>query len=198
MATEIELKAWISNPDEISSRINSLAAYMGTFEKNDSYFVLAASDNKAPAAAQKKPEYGIRIRNEKTVDPEGISRETCYVTWKHKEIHDRVEVNNENEFEVSSGQTFIELIKHLGLVELIRKRKTGRSYKYNDITAELAEVDGLGWFIEIEILMQENEKINVEFQRNRLLLFLEKLNIPKESIESRSYTQMLLANNAGP
>jgi hypothetical protein len=39
MATEIELKAWVSDPLELKEKLSSLAVLKGFFERNDAFFV---------------------------------------------------------------------------------------------------------------------------------------------------------------
>jgi len=189
MAVEIELKAKVDNPEEIKNRLIGLAVFRGTFEKNDVYYISEVSGNDSRDA--KNPDYGIRIRKEEFEDASGNSKKSSIVTWKSKDVRDGIEVNNENEFEVSSGQVFEDLIRHLGLKKRIAKRKTGSVFDYFGMTAELSDIDGLGWFLELEIIISEKDEKNVEIQKEKLLSFLDKLGISGDSIESRSYAMML-------
>jgi len=59
------------------------------------------------------------------------------------------------------------------------------------ILAELSMVKNLGWFLEIEILADNDCEQTVQESRERLFALLEKLEIPKEWIEDRPYTVML-------
>jgi adenylate cyclase class 2 len=80
---------------------------------------------------------------------------------------------------------------NLGFKEKIRKRKIGSTYDYEGITAELTEVEGLGWFIELEILLPERDNEKIENVRERLLCLLDLLEVSRSKIESRSYSSML-------
>jgi adenylate cyclase class 2 len=71
------------------------------------------------------------------------------------------------------------------------KRKQGRAFSQEGITAELSEVPGLGWFIELEILADNSREETVTEAKKRLHCFLSGLGIEKEAIESRYYTEML-------
>ena len=189
MAIEIELKAWVSNPQELRTKLSSLAVFKGTFEKNDVFF-----DHVCLEEAKGIPNYGVRVRQETFVYPDGNQKELSLVTYKIKELRDNIEVNEEKEFEVSSGEAFIEFLLHLGFRERIRKQKKGGSYDYNGMNVELTRVEDLGWFIEMEILLSQRDDEKIENERMRLLDFLDRLEIGRNSIESRSYSVMLAEN----
>jgi adenylate cyclase class 2 len=191
MAIEIELKAWVDNTQDIKSKLSEAAVYRGSFEKNDVYYF---PDSQFTASE----DYGVRIRNEAFTDSSGITKEATIVTYKIKELRGKIEVNEENEFDVSSGTAFEKFLKHQGFREKVRKHKKGDSYDYNGMTIELTEVEGLGWFIELEILIIERDNEKIEKERDRLLVFLDKLGIPQESIEGRSYTSMLIGRVGSP
>jgi adenylate cyclase class IV len=52
-------------------------------------------------------------------------------------------------------------------------------------------VSDLGWFLELEIIADQDDEKTVEESRKRLLAMLEKLEIPAEHIETSPYTVML-------
>ena len=186
MATEIELKAQIDNPKELEISLSKLASFAGTFEKADIYYT-----QKDPFAITGRMSYGVRVRKQTITDRNGTLKETTFVTYKTKEVQDGIEVNDEKEFEVFSGTAFEEFLEYLGYIEKIRKRKTGSTYDNNGMTVELTEVEALGWFIELEILVSEKDNETIVYEKERLLGFLDQLAIPRNSIESRSYTEML-------
>ena len=183
MAREIEIKARISNPGEIRKKIFNKAVYIGTFEKEDSYWQ-TDGDNISS-------NYGIRIRREDFYYTNGNSKKTVYVTWKTKEIRNGMEFNDEREFEVSSASVFEEFLAHLGYRKKISKKKKGSAYSWKNITAEVAEVEGLGWFIELEIILTNRDEKLETSAHDSLICALDELGIEKEAVESRSYTQML-------
>jgi adenylate cyclase class 2 len=187
MATEIELKARVTNPEDLKDKLCNTALFKRTYEKNDTYYYPGSH-----FARSEESDYGVRIRNEAFTDPNGITKEVNLITYKIKEIRDGIEINDENEFEVSSVTAFEKFLKHQGFKEKVKKRKTGNSYDYNGMTIELSEVHSLGWFIELEILITGRDNEKVEKEKDRLLAFLDKLEIPREAIEGRSYTSMLL------
>ena len=187
MATEIELKAHVNNPRELGIRLSQLASFAGTFEKDDIYYYTPQNTSGMTDSLN----YGVRVRKQTTTDRNGTVKETTLVTYKSKKVRDGIEVNDEREFEVSPGKAFEEFLGYLGCTEKIRKRKTGRTYDNNGMTVELTEVEGLGWFAELEILTVDKDNETIAREKERLLLFLDRLGISGTSIESRSYAEIL-------
>jgi len=210
--TEIELKAHIDNSIDFIKRLTILAGEGLAFSKDDAYWFTVDTQSAVSQAGESEgkpanspvsglPVSGLRIRREKAGE-----NEHTWVTWKDKEKRDGIEVNDEHEFEVTSGADFEELLVRLGLEKRIYKRKQGLSWQYQGITAELCEVSGsgnpqgsehsggpknLGWFLELEILTKDDTTETVTAARERLLSLLEQLGVGKENIESRYYSEML-------
>jgi adenylate cyclase class 2 len=186
--TEIELKAHVENPEQLKIRLEALAAYRGAFEKEDAYWF-----PQKPGFAI--PPSGIRVRREKEAGREGSP--LIHVTYKTKEVRKGIEINDEREFDVSSAEEFEGLIGLLGFEKGIAKKKKGWAYSHGSINAELSEVEGLGWFIELEILSDKKDEETLARAREELLRFLGDLGIGEEALESRYYTEMLSETNGG-
>ncbi|MDR2185349.1 MAG: class IV adenylate cyclase [Treponema sp.] len=180
MAVEIELKAWVKDPEAQRSVISRLARYTGAYRREDAYWYASAASGA-----------GVRVRRESSASPCGETVHLTLVTYKTKEVRDGIEVNHEREFEVSDGAVFEELLGRLGLARGAHKLKRGWSWDCRGITVELSEVEGLGWFAELEILADEDLPETVAGARRRLLELLNEIGIPGENIEGRCYTEML-------
>jgi adenylate cyclase, class 2 len=198
MAIEIELKAWVDDPEATRRAIGSFARAAGTYRKDDAYWRLTTGTE--PSGTDQKPEgkpravplgSGIRIRREDVTCPRAM------VNFKRKEMRDGIEVNDEREFEVSDAEVFGELLSRLGLSVWIRKRKTGEAWTANGVTIELSEVEGLGYFTELEILAEVDDPETVAEARKRLLATLERIGIGQNKIETRYYTEMLAKRAQG-
>jgi adenylate cyclase class 2 len=176
---EIELKAWIEDPQKTKAIISDLAVFKHDFEKEDAYWYPSKQDSALP-------HFGVRVRKETNGD------EThTLVTFKVKEKRGAVEVNDEKEFEASDSEPLETLLNLLGFRVGARKHKKGWAWTSGDITAELCEVHGLGWFVELEILALSADEQTVKDARDRLLAFLKKIHVGEDKIESRYYTEML-------
>ena len=199
MVTEIELKAHVRDSEALRLILLEKAESLGTFEKEDSYWF----------GAPGLPLSGLRVRREKSALPDGTVKEAVFAAYKAKEVSDGIEINDEQEFEVSPVQAFEEFLGKMGLKPGFSKRKRGFAFcKISgeaQIRAELVEVSesgglgNLGWFIELEILAGGIQTGNRRAEtlaeaKNRLLDFLSCLGIEKEAIESRFYSEMLKEN----
>jgi len=193
LAIEIELKAHIKDSGALKSLISKKAEYLCAFEKEDTYYF--------PLGNSDIPRSGIRLRGESKTFPDGTVKKTAYVTYKIKEVRDGIEVNNEKEFEICSSQyspviVFDEFLKMTGLAPGFSKHKKGWAFSKDGINAELLEVEKLGWFLEMEIVVNDVERdavkdTTVEEKKKQLLEFLSDLGIEKDAIESRYYSEML-------
>jgi adenylate cyclase class 2 len=201
MATEIELKAWVENPEELKKRLKILGIYDCAYDKSDIYWVFGEEMGKPTPI----PPSGVRIRRETETGGDQIPHSRVLVTYKVKEISSGIEVNDEREFEIApenvpdrGAAAFEGLLGRLGLKPAIRKRKQGFAWHCGDIRAELSQVEDLGWFIELEILKEAPDPDTIRQCREQLLFLLEKLGIPPGSIEGRPYTKMLAEGGENP
>ena len=199
MAVEIELKARLDDFERVRERLFAMGAYCRAHIKSDCYWL----PDQAAAGQQSLPS-GVRVRRDRGVNADGAAYGSILVTYKTKEITDGIEVNDECEFTISDAAPFEALLLRLGLRETHRKEKKGWAWLVADapevtkqppILAEISMVEGLGWFLEIEIqvagTIADSERQTVEESRRRLLALLEKLEIPAAKIEPRPYTLML-------
>ncbi|MDR2807425.1 MAG: class IV adenylate cyclase [Spirochaetaceae bacterium] len=181
MGIEIELKAWVDDPAMVSQIFTAIGAeFVGTFEKDDCYWIF-------PASLQE-----LRIRKEVKTDPSGIVVQSSCVTYKTKEIQDGIEINDEQEFDVSDAGIFEKLFIRLGAIPKITKYKQGQAWNYNGITAELLLVRNLGHFIELEFISDSRDTQTVHNIKSRLMDLLSRLNISTNRIEPRYYTDLLI------
>lgn len=184
MATEIELKAWVDEPQRVRETIGTFATFMANYQKDDAYW-LPATEIGPVAQEQKRGKLGsgIRVRQENG---------QVLVTLKKKEVRDGMEINDELEFSVSSAPAFEEFLHTLGFAIWIRKSKEGVAWRWKNITIELSQVKNLGWFVELEILADSAEPELLARAREDLLQCLDRIGIPHTKIENRYYTELLL------
>ena len=174
MAIEIELKAWVADAEAAADRIGRFAVERGSFVKDDEYW--------RPVEGERALGSGVRIRREAS---------SAVVNFKRKEVRDGIEVNDEREFRVSDGDAMGELLSRLGLGVWIRKRKSGTAWEWDGMAIELARIEGLGWFAELEILAETDDADTVAAARKRLREGLGRCGIPECRVETRYYTEML-------
>ena len=184
MAAEIELKAHVKDYTALRVLLMEKAELLGAFEKEDRYYLNTGASLR------------LRVRREKRIFPDGTERFYTFLTHKTKELRDGIEANEEREFEIkpvsgSNNDDFEFILNSLGLKKDFSKKKKGWAYLKDGINVDLCEVEGLGWFLELELLAGRKTEETLMPAREKLLDLLNELGIAQEKIESRFYSQML-------
>jgi adenylate cyclase class 2 len=182
MGYEVELKAHVADHEACKKRLSVLGDGLVPEVKEDVYYSLPGG----PAL--------FRIRLEQY----GSSQGTLLFTSKEKTIHGGVEVNVEHEFTASGKERdgAMAFARSLGYVEFVRKLKQGVHChvpfsSFPALHVELVEVPPLGWFVEMEFVLDDQEL--VEQAKRNLQKALRMLDIDQSAIESRYYMDMLRA-----
>lgn len=177
--TEIELKAHITDPNATERAVLALPGARKTGEsvKEDVYLQLVGSPVR------------VRLRDENAI---------ITLTYKRKETRNGLEVNDEQECTVSDRKAIEVILTDIGFRPFLAKIKRTRSFSLSreteiPITAEISLVEPLGWFLELEILLDETDPDESVIQkaRKRLLQVLADCGVAEESIEHRYYSEML-------
>lgn len=176
MAIEVEVKAWVENPDSLKDLLEKQHTFEKEYLKDDIYFLPPGAE-----ILEKAESFYFRLRTE---NGEHI------ITRKEKTVTDGIEVNQEQEFTVSDSSQFEDLMYKLGCSVLVRKKKKGWKYSSKTSILELSHVDNLGYFIEIEKIIEDEKDISRA--REEVKELLEGLGVSEDKIESRSYTSLLL------
>lgn len=169
MAIEVEIKAWVQEVDRLRENIQAIAEFQNSYEKRDTYFSWPQ---------QVSPLFRIRRQAESNT-----------VNYKQKERDEGIEVNREHEFQVDDAEGFISFCEHLGYEVYIEKHKQGELYSFENVGIELSLVEGLGWFVEIEILV--NHQSEVPPAREKLREVLQALRVSEDKIEPCYYYELL-------
>lgn len=174
---EIELKAKVRDHVDTEARLSSFMTYGGPIEKQDEYWAIALSTPSAGSA------FRFRLRSEP-------GRDT--VTFKEKTYTHTVEINKETEFGVVDAASFRAFLAKMSARLLYRKSKRGVFWRGSDgIIAELVTIEGLGEYLEVEILCEDNGSADVGAIRRRLIAVIERCGLVASDIEPRPYSQLL-------
>lgn len=187
---EIELKARIFNKDELIEKLNRLAKFENKILKDDVYY-----------SNGEKNKNQIRFRKEII-----NNIEKNYITYKHKKIttinNVSIEVNQEDESEIENPEVLERFLNDAGFSISLKKRKEVLAWKYflnqdekkygiEFITLELCNIHPLGDFLEMEILLENEEKEKTDYCYFLLEKMLLKLKIPLSNIEKKYYSELL-------
>lgn len=175
---EIELKAKVDDSVSVEALLSSFLEFDGRFEKNDEYWSVTIADS---PSRQRQFRLRLRIENGRGV-----------VTSKEKSYGDIMEVNEEIEFGVDDPDSFRAVLKKMGAKLLYTKRKKGGRWRgEGNLQAELVTVEGLGVFLEVEVLQDDSEKPALKEIEERLIGVLRRCGLGRKDIVSKPYSQLL-------
>ncbi len=187
MGLEVELKAHVQDYALLKQSIEALPGISSVLceHKEDTYFSRIGEDAH------------FRMRLVQMGPSFEEMQGTLVFTYKNKTLKEGIEVNEELEFSSPSDQAPSALKFFLGLGNEIYITKTKKGYIYTFfvssklplLTIELVEVIGLGWFIEMEFVLEDASLI--DRARDGLLLVLDLLCVPRSAIEDRYYMHLL-------
>lgn len=133
----------------------------------------------------------FRIRQENSI---------LVLTRKQKEHrNDRVEVNDEIEFTVPRKESVAlhAFFESLGYVPLIEKGKQGNLWKDGGLSIELVHVVGLGYYLEMERLLEDSATDEqVQSALEELSDLRTRLGVAGYPLEGRYYLEMLQEQNS--
>ena len=136
----------------------------------------------------KNNDQALRIRSCKDLTEDV---ETCFLTFKGPKMDTISMTRKELEMQVESPEVAKEIFASLGYTQIYPVIKHRQYYHKNTITACLDQVEGLGDFLEFEIVVnREDEKAE---SLNRLMDMLKELEYGPEDLIRESYLFMLQA-----
>ena len=172
---EVESKIRISNPKEFKKKVSKLFKYKSEQTKVDDYYALGEIKNYAKRS--------LRIRH--------TGKGIYVINFKQRISYTQgVHAKNEEEFQVTDIQHFLDLIQDFGFKKWLTKEKRSQTYQIKkDFTIELNKVKKLGWFAEVEYLVPS--KKDIPKARKAILEVMKQLDISQKNIVKSGYTKML-------
>jgi adenylate cyclase, class 2 len=170
---EIELKSFCENLDLLREKILKAGGiFKSSDTERDIYY-------RHPCRDFKKTDEAFRIRH---------SALGTFMTYKGPKIGEKTKTRFEIETPVASADEMDLILARLGFEiagEVVKKRDI---YKLSDITVCLDTVNGLGHFVELEIIGEDKDK-----SEELIFKLADKLGLDK--FERRSYLELVLLNN---
>lgn len=187
MSLEVELKAHVADPLALQGRLVALAGISAALceLKSDTYLSFKGEDTL------------FRMRVEQSGPSFEQMQGTLVFTYKDKSRKEGIEVNEEVEFTSSPDQAESALAFFLSMGYEVHVTKTKKGYRHTypfsadlpPLVIELVEVMGLGWFIEMEFVLEDEGKIGQA--KTALLDVLSLLGVKESAIEGEYYMQLL-------
>ncbi|OJH14912.1 adenylyl cyclase, partial [Borreliella bissettiae] len=104
------------------------------------------------------------------------------------------EINKEIEFKIDNMNNFLTLIKELKFKKLYKKIKKSLIYQTNNLNVEINEIKNLGFFLEIEKII--NNQNDIDLAKKEIDNIIDQFGL-KENLETRPYSELLsLANQS--
>jgi len=180
---EVELKASLSGVDldELLTKMKELDFVpVQTLREIDTYFCGNDRDFHQTDEA-------LRLRSCQVM-PDG-EPETL-ITYKGPKIGTLAKTRTEHETAVGDMSTMVKLLTALGYRPLSPVEKIREEHTRGQITLCLDNIKGLGRFLELEHLVEEDDRKDAAAEA--LLQLLDKLGIPRDNLTRRSYLEMVL------
>jgi predicted adenylyl cyclase CyaB len=170
---EVEAKVAVLDADAARKKISRFGKLAGKVRKIDDYYTLEETGG--------YPSRSLRVRHKGKYFEVNFKRRLSYTGG----IHAKKEI----EFSTSDIDNFIKLIENFGFRKWIRKEKECEIYRIKkNFQIELNKVRGLGWFIEIERLTDEN---GIARARKEVSKILGELGFSESDCIKEGYTKQL-------
>ncbi|MCY1152945.1 MAG: hypothetical protein PQJ45_04750 [Sphaerochaetaceae bacterium] len=188
MPKEIELKAHVKDWQALLNQLrqSNFISNEKYEEKKDIYFF-------NPLINQ-----SFRVRKETFTDSNKKILKNTIFTVKEKILENGIETNREVELDLDFNKfdSSIEFFESMGFRQTINKDKKGYSFDFSyfetPLHIELLKVNSLGWFFEIEFIVDEQtDKKECDLLVQYLYKTLDYFNISHDDIEMKYYSQLI-------
>lgn len=183
--TEVELKAAISRNQaaELPGQLLALGfREQEQLQETDLYF---NGDGKHDF---RKTDEGLRLRTCRNL-VSGVSE--TLMTYKGPKTDLRSSTRKEHETAVGNPMEARKMLEALGFAPVYTVEKTRRTFSCGSITACLDQVEHLGDYLELEILLVSG---NQENSVDILLKLLDRLGVSRETLTRESYLELLVSS----
>lgn len=183
---EVEIKLPVSDRETAEKKLKQLGFEAGELaEELDLYFTSEVHDFKQADEA-------LRIRKRRNLRTGAMD---AFLTYKGRKLDGVSMAREELETEIEDGDTGVRILSSIGFREDSPVRKLRQYYSLGEMTVCVDQVDGLGDFLEAEILVSSEEDRPSALQQIRELL--EQLGHSMEETTRISYLSMLQEKSAG-
>lgn len=178
---EVEVKAKINNFKNMKEKLNTIGAKKIKDEnQKDIYF-------NSPIVDFAKTDEALRIRQTKTKN-----KINTFITYKGSKLNELSKTREEIEMVIEDVEKARNIFKKIGFKEVRTVEKNREYFNYKEFEISLDDVKGLDPYMEIEIVLNDNEDYTIA-QKNIFKLF-EKLDVT-DGFERTSYLELLEKKN---
>lgn len=177
---EVEVKVAVKNRLQIENSLQQLGFEKGDLLKESDYY-FDSKFNKL-----REQDMALRIRS-----CENLTSNTAehFMTFKGPKLDSISMTRKELETKIESAETGIEILCSLGYEPILPVHKLRQHLAMGEITACLDQVEELGDFLELEIIVQQESER--EAALNQIITLLNELGYAPTEIIRTSYLSML-------
>ena len=170
---EVEAKVALTPSDfkRLKETVSKIGKFTGESLKKDTYY----GDTK--------------IIHMRTRDEEG----GVVFCLKNKTLIDGVEANTEMEWEIANKKKWEKILSKSGIRPSVKKVKKTEAYDYKGFHIELNHIRTLGYFLEIEKIV--NKKENIPKAKQELIDLFKQLGYSQKDFEKKYYLELLAEKN---
>lgn len=177
---EVEVKVKIEDRNTIEHRLEELAFKKGKLLcETDVYFDRENGEFR-------KGDKALRIRQYENLT---LNEKVSCITYKGPKLDQVSMTRKELEMKIEDGEMGIEILKNLGFIPVQPVVKLRQYFHKANVTACLDQVEGLGAYLELEIIVESEEKREEALEH--IMDLLTCLGYGKEDIIRTSYLSML-------
>ncbi len=168
---EMEIKAFLT--DEALQKFLELAPkFISLSVQSDIYY-------NAPHRDFEKTDEALRIR---------VSNGLAEVTYKGPKIDSETKAREEINVKIDDYQKFDNILRSLSFISIRSIDKVRRQYEFEGANITVDEVEDLGRFLEVEVLVEDN----FDAAKQHVFSILKRAGVEKEKLTRESYLELLL------
>ncbi len=177
---EVEVKVSVKDRKQAEEKLLQKGFSKGELLRESDFYFESKYNN------LKEKDMALRIRSCENLT---MNSSENFMTFKGPKMDDISMTRKEVEMKIENAETGKEILRSLGYEAVYPVLKLRQHFYMGELTACLDRVDGLGEFLELEIIVpQENEKAAA---LNKIISLLHELEYETEEIIRTSYLSML-------
>lgn len=175
---EVEIKVLVKNKEDLEKKLLQAGFVKSDLLKESDFYF----DNEFGNI--RKSDQALRIRNCENLTTNLTEN---FITYKGPKMDEISMTRKELEMKIESAETGKAILHSLGYVAFPPVIKLRQHFQQGEITACLDQVENLGEFLELEIIVQQEREKALE----KIISLLHELGYQSEEIIKTSYLSML-------
>lgn len=177
---EVEIKVLVKNKEALEEKLLQAGFAKSDLQKESDFYF----DNELGNI--RKKDQALRIRSCENLT---MNRKENFMTYKGPKMDKISMTRKELEIKIENAETGKEILKALGYAPVYPVIKLRQYYHKELMTACLDQVENLGEFLELEMIVQQEKEKEIALEK--IISLLHELGYESEEIIRTSYLSML-------